>query len=111
LTGLATCSSKRQRCESLFAGETGIFVAKVVKTFGCVAYTTETLDEFRYEKLHSVAETGRRGENRSGFDSYLPSTWSCAFDTARKNNCSLPIFASLPAAPALPEIEHISLQK
>ncbi len=26
-------------------------VAKVVKTFGCIALTTETLDEFRYKML------------------------------------------------------------
>jgi hypothetical protein len=26
------------------------FVAKVVKTIGCIAYSTETLDEFRYTK-------------------------------------------------------------
>ena len=29
-------------------------VAKVVKTFGCIDKTTETLDEFRYIELHSV---------------------------------------------------------
>ncbi len=26
-------------------------VAKVVKTFGCIAQTTETLDEFRYYQI------------------------------------------------------------
>ncbi len=35
-------------------------VAKVVKTFGCIAQTTETLDEFRYEMLHAVAQVSSR---------------------------------------------------
>ncbi len=32
----------------------GFCVAKVVKTFGFLAFITETLDEFRYQLLHSV---------------------------------------------------------
>ncbi len=43
------------------------FVAKAVKTFGCIAQTTETLDEFRYRMLHSVAVTWRGGENDIAF--------------------------------------------
>ena len=33
-------------------------VAKVVKTFGCLAYTTETLDEFRYIMIHRLGTYG-----------------------------------------------------
>jgi hypothetical protein len=43
------------------------FVAKVVKTFSCIAQTTENLVEFRYRQLHSVAETGRGGEKQIVF--------------------------------------------
>ncbi len=46
-------------------------VAKVVKTFGCIAETTETLDEFRYKMLHGVglfaifqAQVQRREQSR-----------------------------------------------
>ena len=49
-----------QRHEAFSAGKTdfsvaNFSVAKVVKTFGCIAYTTETLDEFRYKMLHNIA--------------------------------------------------------
>ena len=47
--------------------ELRFFVAKVVKNFGSIAKTTETLDEFRYRMLRSVAETGRGGENNIAF--------------------------------------------
>ena len=41
-------------CDLLTIRSTGLCVAKVVKTFGCVARTPETLDEFRYEIDRSV---------------------------------------------------------
>ncbi len=46
--------------------KTGFCVAKVVKTFGFIAYTAETLDEFRYKMLHSVAPLGRVGLSARG---------------------------------------------
>ncbi len=39
----------------------GFCFAKVVKTFGCIAQTTETLDEFRYKVLYGVAKKGEAG--------------------------------------------------
>ncbi len=52
-----TCSPRHFRHLAML--KTGFCVAKVVKTFGCIAQTTETLDEFRYEtggrKAHDVA--------------------------------------------------------
>ncbi len=44
--------------------KTGFSVAKVVKTFSCIAQATETIDEFRYKMLYSDPNPGGRGEKQ-----------------------------------------------
>ncbi len=50
-------------CAAFLVQKTGLCVAKVVKIFGCIAETTETLDEFRCKILLSPQNASRRCQN------------------------------------------------
>jgi hypothetical protein len=47
-------TNKEQRYDASCSTKKGGYVAKVVKTFGCIAQMNETHDEFQYKMLHTL---------------------------------------------------------
>ena len=62
-------TNKESRCKTASAFFVGFGLAKVVKTFGCIDESTETLDEFRYHMSRQARSLSHKLLDASLFES------------------------------------------